>query len=295
MNPDEGVDDIKLIPLIKNDELTGLSIQFEFFSNSISPPQKYLSESHLNCLGLAFFLSSVKAFNKENKFFVLDDVVSSYDANHRNRFMSLLLEKFSDYQIIVFTHEKNWFTHFSDTVKGRDWHVITINWSESEGSYIEESLQTLKENIELKIRQNEEDGLGNQIRKYMEFILKKIACDLEVKVRFLYNENNEHRMANELLCALKSTLKKSNTELAANNVFNRLASSSYIGNTESHDHRYRLSMGDIRAFWQDVLELENIVFCENCQKFVSMKYYDTVNKTVRCACTNNGKSYKWKK
>lgn len=68
-----------------------------------------MSESHINCLGLSFFLASVKAFNKESKFFVLDDVISSFDRSHRYRFAQLLANKFSDYQVILLTHEKDFF------------------------------------------------------------------------------------------------------------------------------------------------------------------------------------------
>jgi len=63
------------------------------------------SESHLNCLGLSFFLASVEAFNKNNKFIIFDDVISSFDTTHRKRFTDLILGEFSDYQIILLTHE----------------------------------------------------------------------------------------------------------------------------------------------------------------------------------------------
>ena len=96
MNPNEKVEDIKLVPLKKNDELVGITIEYSFFNETHTPPIAYLSESHINCLGLSFFLASVKAFNKESKFFVLDDVISSFDRSHRYRFAQLLATKFSD-------------------------------------------------------------------------------------------------------------------------------------------------------------------------------------------------------
>ena len=136
MNPDEKVEDIKLIPLEKEDELQGLTLEFKFFENSESPPQKYLSESHLNCLGIAFFLTSVKAFNKKNKFFILDDVISSFDSTHRKRFAHLLLEKFSAYQIILMTHENYWFELVKDLMKEKGWKVNTIKWDDNKGAFL---------------------------------------------------------------------------------------------------------------------------------------------------------------
>ncbi|MGD2086043.1 MAG: AAA family ATPase [Candidatus Aminicenantes bacterium] len=136
MNPDEKVEDIKLIPLEKEDELQGLTLEFKFFENSQSPPQKYLSESHLNCLGIAFFLTSVKAFNKRNKFFILDDVISGFDTIHGKRFAQLLLEKFSDYQIILMTHENHWFELVKNLMKEKGWNVITIKWDDNKGTFL---------------------------------------------------------------------------------------------------------------------------------------------------------------
>lgn len=112
MNPKEKVEDIKLVPIKdKNDELSGITIEYTFYNERQTPPVALLSESHINCLGLAFFLASVKAFNKENDFFVLDDVISSFDSTHRTRFIRLLIDNFSDYQIILLTHEKDFFRH----------------------------------------------------------------------------------------------------------------------------------------------------------------------------------------
>ena len=74
MNPNEKIEDIKLVPIKdNNNDLVGLTIEYSFFDETRAPPIAYLSESHINCLGLSFFLASAKAFNKENQFFVLDD------------------------------------------------------------------------------------------------------------------------------------------------------------------------------------------------------------------------------
>lgn len=137
MNRDEKVDEIELIPLGKDDELIGITIQFKFHGEIISPPDKYLSESHLNCLGICLFLSSVKKFNQINKFFVLDDVISSFDKSHRVGFANLLMEKFSDYQIFLFTHEKDWFEYLSNAVKGKNWIITKVIWNYENGTNLE--------------------------------------------------------------------------------------------------------------------------------------------------------------
>jgi len=136
INPEEKVESIQLVPLKdKSDEdLQGITIQFSFFDNIHKPPKYLLSESHIHGLGLAFFLASVKAFNKENHFLLLDDVVSSFDAQHRARFIDLLTREFKDYQIILLTHEKDFFDLAAAEVKNKGWLISTLAWSQEKGA-----------------------------------------------------------------------------------------------------------------------------------------------------------------
>lgn len=291
MNPGEKIEDIKLIPLEEREELAGVTLEYKFFNNTEFPPQKYLSESHLNCLGIAFFLTSVLAFNKLNKFFILDDVISSYDSIHRKRFVDLLIEKFPDYQIIIMTHEKNWFEIVRNMVKGRNWLVNEIKWNEENGAYIDEPIKDLRERIETKIGNSEVDGLGNDFRIYLEHILKQIACNLEVKMKFLFNDENEKRMSNELFSDLKIRLK--NTGLNENTTIDRLSSSLFILNLESHDNKktFNASIRDFKACWEDVKEFENLFFCDSCGKFITFSR-DHGSRNKRLACRCGSKEYK---
>jgi len=291
MNKSEEVDEIELIPLDKDDELVGITIQFKFHGNLVSPPDKYLSESHLNCLGICLFLSSVKAFNKVNNFFILDDIISSFDKAHRLRFANLLIEKFSDYQIFLFTHEKDWFEYVANIVKGRNWIVTEMIWDYNKGASLEIPLTDLKKKIENKLKMSETSEVGNMIRKYLERLLKEICFNLEVKMRFLYNDQNETRMSNELLSELRGELKKRKCEIKDDPVLDRLSASLFIGSRASHDSPFNESIPDLKVFHDNVLELENLFTCDGCQKQISKQYYDTVKKLIRCKCGN--KVYVW--
>ncbi len=295
MNRTEKVDEIKLIPLGDGDELIGITIEFSFHGSIVSPPDKYLSESHLNCLGICFFLSSIKAFNHSNKFFILDDPISSFDKRHRARFASLLMEKFSDYQIFLFTHEKNWFEYLTNAVKGENWIIRKMVWNYENGAELEMPLFNLKQRIENKFGKSDASDLGNMVRRYLEGLLKEICLNLEVKVKFLHNDQNENRMSNELFSELKSKLKSRKCELRDNVVLERLHASIFLGDKASHDSPYSEDINDLKAFYDDVLELEGLFRCiiDECKRLISRKYYDSVGKVIRCKCGN--KKYNWEK
>jgi hypothetical protein len=269
----------------KEDELTGITLEFQFFDKRVSPPQKYLSESHLNSLGIALFLTSVKAFNKKNHFFILDDIISSFDLNHRKRLSDLLMEKFLDYQIFVMTHERNWFDYMKNLVRGKaDWIINVINWNESKGAHLNETLVDLKRIVEQRLIDNDKTGLGNIIRKYLEGLLKEISEEIEVYVKYRSNEINEDRMSNELLLRLKSKINKQPCKDTFGPIINKMISSVFIGNKDSHDSNFDTSIGECLAFWQDVLELEELFRHDVCNTIISTKYYDKVEKKIRCKC-----------
>lgn len=295
MNPNEKVENIKLVPLKDgNNDLVGITIEYDFYDKTKSPPIAYLSESHINCLGLSFYLASVKAFNKQNRFFILDDIISSFDRPHRTRFARLLTSKFNDYQIFLLTHEREFYELISSEVKSKGWLLQDLHWSEENGTVLEIPLVDYKFQIEEKFRNRDINDLGNLIRKYIERQLKTIAFEIEAKVDFRYNDINEKRMASELLDAVQSKLSKASKELKDLAGIPKIKGMPMLlGNITSHDNEFQESIEDLEVMWEDVKNLIHYFFCSDCNKFISIKHYDTVEKKIRCGCGNL--KYEWKK
>ena len=295
MNPNEKVEDIKLVPLNdRNDELVGITIEYDFYDERKSPPIAYLSESHINCLGLSFYLASVKAFNKQNRFFILDDIISSFDRPHRTRFARLLTSKFNDYQILLLTHEREFYELISSEVKSKGWLLQDLHWSKENGTVLKLPLIDYKTQIEEKFKNRDTNDLGNLIRKYLERQLKSIALEIEAKVAFRHNDINEKRMASELLDAVQSKLSKASKELKVLADIPKIKGMPMLlGNTTSHDNEFQESIEDLEVMWEDVRNLIHHFFCSDCNKFVSIKHYDSVEQKIRCNCGNL--KYEWKK
>ena len=294
MNPNEKVENIKLVPLKdSNDDLVGITIEYDFYDETKSPPIAYLSESHINCLGLAFYLASVKAFNKQNKFFILDDIISSFDRPHRTRFVRLLTSIFNDYQILLFTHEREFYELIATEVKSKGWLLQDLHWTKESGTVLKIPLVDYKSQIEEKFNNRDTNDLGNLIRKYLERQLKAISYEIEAKVAYRNNEFNEKRMAPELLDAVQSKLSKASKELRDLAVIPKIKGMPMLlGNTTSHDNEFQESIEDLQVMWEDTKTLIHCFFCTDCNKFISIKNYDTVENKIRCSC---GKiKYDWK-
>jgi DNA repair exonuclease SbcCD ATPase subunit len=294
MNPHEKVENIKLVPLKDtNDDLVGITIEYDFYDKTKSPPIAYLSESHINCLGLSFYLASVKAFNKLNGFFILDDIISSFDRPHRTRFARLLTNKFNDYQILLFTHERGFYELIASEVKSKGWLLQDLHWTKESGAVLKIPLVDYKSQIEEKFINRDTNDLGNLIRKYLERQLKSISYEIEAKVAYRNNEINEKRMAPELLDAVQSMLSKVSKELKDLADIPKIKGMPMLlGNTTSHDNDFQESIEDLEVMWEDTKTLIHCFFCTECNKFISIKNYDTVDYKIRCYC---GKiKYDWK-
>ena len=105
-------------------------------------------------------------------------------------------------------------------------------------------------------------------------------------------------MPDELINELKSRIKakKSNGLIDQYPIIERVANSSILGNLLSHDNPFNHKIGDLKAFWADIQELEKLFYCqeEDCTKrAVSYRNLDTVTKEIRCGGCGKTK-YDWK-
>ncbi|CUH68396.1 hypothetical protein TG4357_03541 [Thalassovita gelatinovora] len=215
LHPKESVDKVRLTMV--GDE--GVEFQYTFHGKETQPPRKYLSESHLNSLGVVLFLANARIFNKHAKFLVLDDIVTSFDTSHRRRLLRLLRDEFSDWQIIILTHENIWFDIIKREMGQHGWIFHEVRSDGANGILLENSPATLKEIIEQK--KGKED-VTNDLRKLLELVLKNICQALEVRVAFRFNDINEKRMSDELISALRSTLKDKSPDLLDTQIFSDL-------------------------------------------------------------------------
>jgi tetratricopeptide (TPR) repeat protein len=279
MNAEEGIEKIRL-DLIGEE---GVEFKYTFHGKDSYPPLKYLSESHLHCLGICLFLASVKLFNKVNKFFVLDDVITSFDSDHRVPFLRLLQDHFNEYQVLLFTHERFWYELINGEMRPLGWLFNDVTWSIEDGIQFRESIVGIRERIERKVKVNDFD-VGNDLRKLLEHILKQISFNLEVKMKYLPDGLNERRMIGEMLSELRGKLNREKSNIKGAPILDRLATSSLITTKSSHDSPPFQSKGDIQQVMKDIDEFEDLFFCPNCRKYVSVELGDKVGKKVKCRC-----------
>jgi hypothetical protein len=279
INAEEGIEKIRLDLLGEE----GVEFKYTFHGKDSHPPLKYLSESHLHCLGICLFLASVKLFNKVNSFFVLDDVITSFDSDHRVPFLRLLQAHFKDYQVILLTHERFWYELINAEMRPHGWLFNDVSWSIDDGIQLKQSLVSIRDRIDYKVK-NGDFAVGNDLRKLLERILKDVSINLEVKMRFLPDGLNERRMIGEMLSELRAKLNREKSEVKDAPILDRLATSSLITTTASHDSPPFQSKGDVQQVIKDIEEFESLFLCPHCNRLVSLAFSDKAGKKAKCKC-----------
>jgi ABC-type cobalamin/Fe3+-siderophores transport system ATPase subunit len=277
LHPDESVDNVRLTMVGEE----GVEFQYAFHGQEVQPPRKYLSESHLNSLGVVLFLANARIFNKQAKFLVLDDIVTSFDTSHRRRLLRLIRDEFSDWQIIILTHESVWFEIIKKEMAQHVWKFHEVRADGANGIVLDDSPASLKEIIAQK---KGKDDVTNDLRKLLEMVLKEICALLEVKVAFRFNEWNEKRMADELISQLRSTLSDKSPDLKSNDVFSDLAGSALVANLVSHHNTDKIVGEDIDVLLEDIKRLVSLFSCPECERYISARIEVPGEKAVSCKC-----------
>ncbi|MBL7182940.1 MAG: hypothetical protein ISS50_00655 [Anaerolineae bacterium] len=119
IHPTDAVPNIYIVP---DTESRTLRMRVGFHSpDELIPPAGYPSESQMNTLGLALFISSVGLFNREFPFLFLDDVFCSYDADHRERIVDVVAERLDGFQVFLTTHDWRLYSMLKDRLHDKGW------------------------------------------------------------------------------------------------------------------------------------------------------------------------------
>lgn len=102
-------------------------------THGLSLPQFFLNEARLSALALAIYLSARLACTQQApedapKLIVLDDLLIGLDQSNRLPVLNLLMKRFSDWQIVLLTHDRVWFemarAHLSPAT---DWSYLELH------------------------------------------------------------------------------------------------------------------------------------------------------------------------
>ena len=262
----------------------GVELAIDFFGSRQRPPHGVLSESHLNSLAIALFLAMAESFNEKLGFLILDDVINSFDVEHRGRLAELLADGFSGWQVIVLTHDQQFFEHLSR--RAPSWRRIEFtSWSYASGprtTKYETSgmLAAARERLE----SGDVQGAATKARRALEELLQEVCEALWAPLPFRRGQANDKREIGELFKGLRRTLKehaKAHLE-EVEPIFKHLEAD--VGatlNVEAHASRGRSGASEVKAALERIEALDGRWSCPACGTRV---WHKGTPEATRCRC-----------
>ena len=277
----------------KNIELTvalgrraSTEMKIESFGRKGEDPRALTSEGHLDSLGLCIFLAFVKKFNKGCSLIVLDDVVTTIDARHRENICRLLLEEFGESQLIITTHDGVWYEQLcaSQRAYGMDGNfnnLTIVDWDIDTGPIIR-PYKARWGKIKERISVGDKTGAGNDGRQYLEWILEKICEITQASIPFKSSGRYE---IGDLFMPTKKRIDILIKDGAFKNkilkAFQNLECTIMMANLLSHNNMLieQVSINEVKSLCDSVHKLHNAFLCPNCQHFI---IYNKDLKIIRC-------------
>ena len=289
LHPNEKIEDVHLYLPAEIDK--AIEIGLKFYGIKQPSPRLTLSEGHRNSLGLCIFLSMAKHNLEQSPPIFLDDVVVSFDRSHRGMVAELLEKEFSDRQIILFTHDREWFIELKQLLNQNSWKFRAlmpwidprtgIRWSEKDSTF--DDARTFIE--------TEPAAAGNTARKIMDIHLALISEKLKIKLPYLHRERNDHRMAHDFLVRIIPDVPKC-FQIKDGDTYKTFDSAAkvlkdadvlLIAWANRASHSFDIVKSEAQKLTEACEAALDIFTCPSCKKLVT-KNIDTSAKIRQCEC-----------
>ncbi|RLI75522.1 hypothetical protein DRP04_13415 [Archaeoglobales archaeon] len=284
LHPNEPHGNIELIVAL--DRRASTELKIESFGQK-EDPRALTSEGHLDSLGLCIFLAFVKKFNEGCSLIVLDDVVTTVDARHRENICKLLIEEFGDKQLVITTHDGVWYEQLRAAqraygVEGNFKNLSIVEWSVDTGPIIR-PYKPRWERIQEKIDSGDKVGAGSEGRQYLEWLLERICELTQAPVPF---KSSGRYTVGDLFAPAKKRMddlvRDEEFKAKALERFKNLEMTIIMGNILSHNNVLgeSVSIDEVKSFCNRVRELHEVFLCPECGRFIN--YYREL-KILRCS------------
>ncbi|HUV05442.1 MAG TPA: hypothetical protein VMX94_10085 [Armatimonadota bacterium] len=271
-----------------------LYIRSQFHDVRDVDPRAYHSEGHLDSLGLAIFLAFAQQFNAGFPLLILDDVVATTDAQHMERTCQLLLEHFSDKQLIITSHDRWWTERLREWInrkgKSQQFKFIELyDWSVQFGPKMNEYLPRLDRVFQLLDNNQKEEAAGLS-RHCLEWLLNELTIALEIPVARSRFPSYD---LSTLMSPFFSTVKKHLKGVVASNadLFSDFESIASAANPLTHYNEWAQNAPKalVRELAENIKALQDLLYCDKCGEFL------TYNKlTSKVSCRKGCKTWDYK-
>jgi recombinational DNA repair ATPase RecF len=286
VHPGEGIATARLT--VREATSSSMLLNSTFYGEE-APPLKYYSESHLDTLGLCFFLAIRKlevATAPHFRLLLIDDVLHSVDAEHRTRLAGLLRSQFNDHQIILVTHDKNFYDRLRAALGSGFKYLAISDWDIDSGPRLSDPSTDLDRVVDPLTRAGKShEEIAAASGRFLEWLLKGLTERLQVAIPARFT--HEHDIGS-MWPALASKLGKHKVFAAAHpEVLKNLNENVWVRNKlGAHDNSFSaipVSSPEAIEFADAVAAIYRATTCDSCDTQIQSSKDD--RDIWRCGCS----------
>ena len=205
LHPGEKLGDIKL--QLDPNKRGSLNVSSRFESKTGIPPEAYYSEAHMDTLGICIFIALAEKDVAADTLLVLDDVLTSADQPHVDRFISVVHEELK-LPVLITTHYRPWRDRYRyATGPVGNVHLIELlPWTQERGvRHTKTKLEIDELKALLAAEPIDRQGLASKAGVLLEAALRELC--LLYKCKMSFNAEGQHTLG-EYLNGIDSKLRK---------------------------------------------------------------------------------------
>lgn len=272
LHPDDLIDNVHLCLPESADK--AIDIGLRFHGKDQDSPRLTLSEGCRNSLGLCIFLAMAKREPTNDRPIFLDDVVVSFDREHRFGIADILIQHFNNRQVIILTHDRVWYSELVHRFSGWQFKrlgawktpVDGIHWINDTSTFAE-----VRSYIDSR-----PDMAASEARKIMDIEFANIAENLRSNLEYKRGDKNDTRMTYEFLRRLASDANKCLKKKVGENYEIDQASVDLLKLARD----LLVPVGNRGAHTTDVTELEATTLIDACEKAWQCFFCKSCNGSV---------------
>ena len=172
-----------------------ISFTASLHGHVVTRPQQFLNEARLSALALAIYLAALKVsiprappgVAPPAKIMVLDDVLIGLDMSNRLPLLNALTTRFSDWQIILLTHDQPWYSLARKHLASKTWKfgrlATAFDGTKDVPIYYDDTNMLDRAELHLNIHADERAS-GVYIRLAFEEMLKDFSARCRLPVAY---------------------------------------------------------------------------------------------------------------
>jgi hypothetical protein len=129
----------------------------------------------------------------------LDDVVSSMDREHRGFLTKVLIDDFADRQVILLTHDREWYSELRSRLPAKLWDFKVLRPWENPQTGIQWSVSKYTFDDARSLIKLNAEAAGNRVRAIMDTQLAIYAERLQIRLPYARGDRNDRRTCIEFL------------------------------------------------------------------------------------------------